>query len=212
MIWRSFSTSSTVQPMANEHSAADAAQFKRQLAATIPHLRAFARSLCGRPDFADDLVQEAMLKAWAARDRFEPGTNLRAWTFTILRNCYLTEMRRNKFVGDYDEVVAERTLQAPMGQEDPLHLADMRRALMTLPRERREAILLVGAGGFSYEEAAEICQTAVGTMKSRVGRARAALTEMLEGGAMPPRTPGNEGSAHESLIHDLEVASTGNLR
>ncbi|MFM5917127.1 MAG: sigma-70 family RNA polymerase sigma factor [Novosphingobium sp.] len=198
--------------MAAEQSAADAATFKRQLAETIPHLRAFARSLCGRPDFADDLVQEAMLKAWGARDRFEPGTNLRAWTFTILRNCYLTEMRRNKFVGDYDEGVAERTLQAPMGQEDPLHLADMRRALMALPRERREAILLVGAGGFSYEEAAEICETAVGTMKSRVGRARAALNEMLNGGKMPASEGVQQVSAHESLINDLAVAAAGNLR
>lgn len=198
--------------MAIDQAATDAATFKRQLAETIPHLRAFARSLCGRPDFADDLVQEAMLKAWAARERFEPGTNLRAWTFTILRNCYLTEMRRNKFVGDYDEGVAERTLQAPMGQEDPLHLADMRRALMSLPRERREAILLVGAGGFSYEEAAEICQTAVGTMKSRVGRARAALNEMLEGGNMPPREGVQKISAHESLINDLAVAASGSHR
>lgn len=198
--------------MAHDQAAADAATFKRQLAETIPHLRAFARSLCGRPDFADDLVQEAMLKAWGARDRFEPGTNLRAWTFTILRNCYLTEMRRNKFVGDYDEGVAERTLQAPMGQEDPLHLADMRRALMSLPRERREAILLVGAGGFSYEEAAEICQTAVGTMKSRVGRARAALNEMLDGGNMPPREGTQKISAHESLINDLAIAASGNHR
>ena len=198
--------------METDQAAANAATFKRQLAETIPHLRAFARSLCGRPDFADDLVQEAMLKAWAARERFEPGTNLRAWTFTILRNCYLTEMRRNKFVGDYDEGVAERTLQAPMGQEDPLHLADMRRALMSLPRERREAILLVGAGGFSYEEAAEICQTAVGTMKSRVGRARAALNEMLEGGNMPPREGVQKISAHESLINDLAMAASGNHR
>jgi RNA polymerase sigma-70 factor (ECF subfamily) len=198
--------------MSTDQAAADAATFKRQLAETIPHLRAFARSLCGRPDFADDLVQEAMLKAWGARERFEPGTNLRAWTFTILRNCYLTEMRRNKFVGDYDEGVAERTLQAPMGQEDPLHLADMRRALMALPRERREAILLVGAGGFSYEEAAEICQTAVGTMKSRVGRARAALNEMLEGGNMPPREGVQKISAHESLINDLALAASGSRR
>lgn len=212
MIWPSCSTSSIALPMGTDQAAADAATFKRQLAETIPHLRAFARSLCGRPDFADDLVQEAMLKAWGARERFEPGTNLRAWTFTILRNCYLTEMRRNKFVGDYDEGVAERTLQAPMGQEDPLHLADMRRALMALPRERREAILLVGAGGFSYEEAAEICQTAVGTMKSRVGRARAALNEMLEGGNMPPREGVQKISAHESLINDLAVAASGNRR
>ena len=201
------STSSIIfQMTADAHKAPDDA-FKKQLAATIPHLRAFARSLCGRPDFADDLVQEATLKAWSARERFEPGTNMRAWTFTILRNCYLTEMRRNKFVGDYDEGVAERTLQAPMGQEDPMHLADMRRALMQLPPERREAILLVGAGGFSYEEAAAICQTAVGTMKSRVGRARAALTEMLEGDALPDREPTSAVSAHDAIMSDLALAA-----
>ena len=93
------------------------AGFKRELSAVIPHLRAFARGLCGRPDMADDLVQETMLKAWAARDRFQPGTSMRAWTFVILRNAYLTEMRRNRFRGDYDETVAERILTAPAGQE-----------------------------------------------------------------------------------------------
>ena len=107
--------------------------FKRELSATIPHLRAFARGLCGRPDMADDLVQETMLKAWAARDRFQPGTSMRAWTFVILRNAYLTEMRRNRFRGDYDETVAERLLTAPAGQEEPIHLADMHRALLQLP-------------------------------------------------------------------------------
>lgn len=75
----------------------DATAFKRELTATIPHLRAFARGLCGRSDLADDLVQEALMRAWAARDRFTPGTSMRAWTFTILRNIYLTEMRRNRF-------------------------------------------------------------------------------------------------------------------
>jgi len=105
---------------------------------------------------------------------------MRAWTFVILRNAYLTDMRRNRFRGDYDETVAEKILTTPAGQEEPLHLSDMHRALMTLAPERREALLLVGAGGFSYEEAAKICDCAVGTIKSRVGRARAAITEMLE--------------------------------
>ena len=94
-----------------------------------------------------------------------------------------------------------------MGQEDPMHLADMRRALMQLPPERREAILLVGAGGFSYEEAAAICQTAVGTMKSRVGRARAALTEMLEGDGLPEREPTSAVSAHDAIMSDLALAA-----
>ena len=133
------------------------AEFKRELTEVVPHLRAFARGLCGRPDMADDLVQETLLKAWAAQERFEPGTSMRAWTFVILRNAYLTDMRRNRFRGEYDEGVAERILTAPAGQEEPLHLSDMHRALLTLPPERREALLLVGAGGFSYEEAAQIC-------------------------------------------------------
>jgi RNA polymerase sigma-70 factor (ECF subfamily) len=187
----------------------DKRAFKRELTEVIPHLRAFARGLCGRPDLADDLVQETLLKAWAAQERFEPGTSMRAWTFVILRNAYLTDMRRNRFRGEYDEAVAERTLTAPAGQEAPLHLSDMHRALLTLPPERREALLLVGAGGFSYEEAAEICQCAVGTIKSRVGRARAALTRMIESGDLPRRGHGEEDAAHAAIMKDLEHVSHG---
>ena len=190
-----------------KRTAAEKAEFKRELTAVLPHLRAFARGLCGRPDMADDLVQEAMLKAWAAQDRFEPGTSMRAWTFVILRNAYLTDMRRNRFRGEYDETVAERILPAPAGQEEPIHLSDLHRALLTLPAERREALLLVGAGGFSYEEAAQICGCAVGTIKSRVGRARAALSSMLEEGDIPQRSS-DDGSAHRAILEELgEVAS-----
>lgn len=187
----------------HKRSASDAADFKRELTAVIPHLRAFARGLCGRPDMADDLVQEAMLKAWAAQERFEPGTSMRAWTFVILRNAYLTEMRRNRFRGDYDETVAERILTAPAGQEEPIHLADLHRALQTLPPERREALLLVGAGGFSYEEAAAICGCAIGTIKSRVGRARATLNSMMEEGAIPQRSIEDAG-AHRAILEELD--------
>ena len=183
-----------------------AADFKQELSAVIPHLRAFARGLCGRPDMADDLVQETMLKAWAARERFEPGTSMRAWTFVILRNAYLTEMRRNRFRGEYDETVAERILTQPASQEDPVHLADMHRALLSLPPERREALLLVGAGGFSYEEAAAICGCAVGTIKSRVGRARATLTEMLAEGSIPRRSHGDS-VAHSAIMRELDEVS-----
>ena len=189
-------------------SASQEADFKRELTDVIPHLRAFARGLCGRPDVADDLVQEAMLKAWAARDRFEAGTSMRAWTFVILRNAYLTDMRRNRFRGEYDEGVAEKILTAPAGQEEPIHLSDMHRALLTLPPERREALLLVGAGGFSYEEAAKICECAVGTVKSRVGRARATLNEMLEDGAIPKRS-NKDAVAHKAILEELDVASGG---
>ena len=191
-----------------ERTAAQKADFKCELTEVIPHLRAFARGLCGRPDAADDLVQEAMLKAWAARDRFEPGTSMRAWIFVILRNAYLTDMRRNKFHGEYDEVVAERILTAPAGQEEPIHLSDMHRALMTLPPERREALLLVGAGGFSYEEAAQICECAVGTIKSRVGRARATITEMLEEDSIPARSD-KDSIAHAAILEELDIISKG---
>lgn len=162
--------------------------FKRGLTQVVPHLRAFARGLCGRADMADDLVQETLLRAWRARDRFEQGSSMRAWTFTILRNVYLTEMRRNRFRGDYDQAQAERILVEPAGQEAPLHLADLSRALMAMPAERREALLLVGAGGFSYEDAAVICGCALGTIKSRVARGRAQLAMMIDEGRMtgPP--------------------------
>lgn len=187
----------------------ETADFKRELTEVIPHLRAFARGLCGRPDMADDLVQEAMMKAWAAQERFEPGTSMRAWTFVILRNAYLTDMRRNRFRGEYDENVAERILTAPADQEEPLHLSDMHRALLTLPPERREALLLVGAGGFSYEEAATICGCAVGTIKSRVGRARAALNSMMEDGDIPRRST-DDASAHRAILQELDMVAAGN--
>jgi RNA polymerase sigma factor (sigma-70 family) len=192
-----------------DRTAGEQADFKRELAAVVPHLRAFARGLCGRADMADDLVQEALLKAWAAQDRFEPGTSMRAWTFVILRNAYLTDMRRNRFRGEYDENVAERILTAPAGQEEPIHLADLHRALLTLPPERREALLLVGAGGFSYEEAAQICGCAVGTIKSRVGRARAALNAMLADGSVPQRSIDDE-TAHRAILEELEEVAAGN--
>ena len=191
-----------------ERSADDKRAFKRELTEVVPHLRAFARGLCGRPDMADDLVQETMLKAWAAQARFEPGTSMRAWTFVILRNAYLTDMRRNRFRGEYDETVAERILTAPAGQEEPLHLSDLHRALLTLPPERREALLLVGAGGFSYEEAANICGCAVGTIKSRVGRARAALSSMIEDGDIPDRAIGDP-TAHRAILQELDDVAAG---
>lgn len=192
-----------------ERTPAEKAEFKRELTEVVPHLRAFARGLCGRPDMADDLVQETLLKAWAAQARFEPGTSMRAWTFVILRNAYLTDMRRNRFRGEYDEGVAERILTAPAGQEEPIHLSDMHRALLTLPPERREALLLVGAGGFSYEEAAQICGCAVGTIKSRVGRARAALNDMLAEGNIPQRSIEDD-TAHRAILEELDDVAAGN--
>lgn len=157
-------------------------QFKAQLTETIPHLRAFGRSLSGNPDTADDLVQDTLLKAWSARDSFIGGTSMKAWTFVILRNTYFSSTRRKKFTANYDETVAERVLSAPAPQQDPIHLSDVQRGLMELSANQREAIILVGAGGYSYEEAAEISGCAVGTMKSRVSRARTSLEGVIEDG------------------------------
>jgi RNA polymerase sigma factor (sigma-70 family) len=150
-------------------------EFKDQLAQVIPHLRAFGRSLSGSRDLADDLVQETLLKAWAARKRFQAGTNMRAWTFIILRNLFLSQMRRARFKGEWDEITASKMLAAPASQDRHVELGDMQRALLHLPQPQREALILVGAGGFAYEEAAEICGCAVGTIKSRVARGRVAL-------------------------------------
>lgn len=161
--------------------------FKHELAAVIPHLRAFGRSLSGSRDLADDLVQETLLKAWAARTRFQAGTNMRAWTFIILRNHFLSQMRRSRFRGEWDDLVADRLLAAPAGQDKQVELADLQRALLELPASQREALILVGAGGFAYEEAADICGVAVGTIKSRVARGRAALEIIMESGNLPSR-------------------------
>jgi RNA polymerase sigma factor (sigma-70 family) len=162
-------------------------EFKDQLAQVIPHLRAFGRSLSGSRDMADDLVQETLLKAWAARKRFQAGTNMRAWTFIILRNLFLSQMRRARFKGEWDDVTASKILAAPASQDRHVELGDMQRALMHLPQPQREALILVGAGGFAYEEAAEICGCAVGTIKSRVARGRVALEALLSGGKLPSR-------------------------
>ncbi len=162
-------------------------EFKDQLAQVIPHLRAFGRSLSGSRDLADDLVQETLLKAWAARKRFQAGTNMRAWTFIILRNLFLSQMRRARFKGEWDDVTAAKILAAPASQDRHVELGDMQRALMHLPQPQREALILVGAGGFAYEEAAEICGCAVGTIKSRVARGRVALEALLTNGKLPSR-------------------------
>jgi RNA polymerase sigma-70 factor (ECF subfamily) len=159
--------------------------FHREITAVIPHLRAFARMLCGDRDRADDLAQEALMKAWAARERFVAGTSMRAWTYTILRHHYFGQMRRDRFVGYYDEAEAERVLNMDGSQESVLEATDVLRALGTLPAAQREVLVLVCIGGVSYEEIAEICGTPLGTVKSRIARARAALASAIESGVLP---------------------------
>lgn len=151
----------------------------REMVSTIPKLRAFAVSLCGNPDRADDLVQEALARALVNIGSFTPGTNLLAWLFTILRNAYYSEFRkRRREVADSDGVHSA-SLVSPPAQDDHMDFLDFQRALQKLPPDQREALILIGASGLSYEEAAEICDCAIGTIKSRLSRARRRLGELL---------------------------------
>jgi len=155
--------------------------FRDELVALIPSLRSFARGLCGWRDMADDMAQEAMLRGWAARASFTPGTNFRAWMFMILRNQFYTTLRKDKRMTSWDPEVAERVLVEAPAQQDAVHVADVARALQKLPAEQREVLLLIGANGVSYEEAAEIIGCAIGTIKSRLARGRRALALLIDG-------------------------------
>jgi RNA polymerase sigma-70 factor (ECF subfamily) len=157
------------------------AEFKAELTAAIPALRSFGRSLCRDNTLADDLVQDTMVRAWNARARFQAGTNFNSWTSTILRNGYLSQMRRKRFTADWNEEVMERKLTTSADQDRNLHLSDVGEALRKLPEAQRQALMLVGAEQMSYEEAAEVCDVPVGTIKSRVARGRAALTVIIDG-------------------------------
>ena len=155
--------------------------------AAVPNLRAFAISLSGNADRADDLVQETLLRAIANIDSFQPGSNLPAWLFTILRNLFRSDYRkRRREVEDSDGSYA-KTLKTQPSQNVHIEFEEFRAALDKLPQDQREALILVGASGFSYEDAAAICGCAVGTIKSRVARGRVALEALLSGGKLPSR-------------------------
>jgi RNA polymerase sigma-70 factor (ECF subfamily) len=157
----------------------DITALKAELLAAVPRLRAFAMSLCGRTDQADDLVQETLMKAWSKLDSLLPDSNLPAWLYTILRNEFYSRLRkRRREVDDPDGVFAGRVVSYP-AQEANIHFQEFRAALFTLPPDQREALLMVGASGLSYEEAATLCGCAVGTVKSRVNRGRKRLEQIL---------------------------------
>jgi RNA polymerase sigma-70 factor (ECF subfamily) len=160
--------------------AAAANGWRDDVVAQIPALRAFAWSLSHNSADADDLVQDTLTKAWTHRDKFELGTNLRAWLFTILRNTYYTGVtRRRREVADEDGKHAA-TLTSPATQDWSVAMRALQAAMQRLPDEHREALILVGAAGLTYEEAAEICGCALGTIKSRVNRARTRLLKLME--------------------------------
>jgi RNA polymerase sigma-70 factor, ECF subfamily len=155
-------------------------QFRDDLLAAIPSLRAFGLSLTSRGDRADDLVQETLMKAWKYHESFTAGTNMKAWLYTILRNEFYTQIRKRKREVEDADGLHSNKVAVHGDQEGHLDMADLTIALSKLPEDQREAIVLVGASGFSYEEAAKICGCAVGTIKSRVNRARNRLAVLLQ--------------------------------
>jgi RNA polymerase sigma-70 factor (ECF subfamily) len=175
--------------------------FRTELTALIPHMRAFARSLCLGPD-AEDLAQDALASAWAKRASFTVGTNLKAWLFTITRNQFYSDKRRSWRSTSLDPETAERTLVANDNPTATLELDEMRRALAMLAADQREALILIGAGGFSYEEASEICGVPVGTVKSRVSRARDQLA-LIFAEASFPKDDLMPGAALGAILGDL---------
>jgi len=198
---------SASDPSPKPRTEAQARDFKDGLIREIPNLRAFAASLSGSMQLADDLVQDTLLKAWGNSDKFEPGTSLRAWLFTILRNTYYSLYRkRGREVQDSEGTYAER-MATHGNQESHLDLADFRKALAKLPEEQREVLIMVGATGLSYEEAADICGVAIGTIKSRVNRARTKLAELLSIGSVDDLGPDRTSAAAMQRVGSESVGS-----
>jgi RNA polymerase sigma-70 factor, ECF subfamily len=156
------------------------AEFCELLQTCIPHVRAYARSLTRNTDAADDLVQDTLVRAWSARTQFTMGTNFKAWVFTILRNRFLDQRRRDREVRErLDDIPDEKRVVSP-SQEIVVQFDDMARAFWRLSAHHREILMLVGANGLSYEEAAVVIGCAVGTVRSRLSRARSELQALLE--------------------------------
>ena len=196
-----------IAPTAVKSSRAPAGDFQKDLVALIPYLRAFSRTLCGQRALAEDMAQEALAKAWRSRERFEPGTNLKAWLFTILRNEFYSSKRRAWRNVAWDEELGNKVPTLSNVQGWKTELSDTARALAGLNDDQREALLLVAVGGFSYEEAAGICGTAVGTVKSRVARGRAALLEALDGDKpLQSHQPAQDIGAFDSILAQLSAA------
>jgi RNA polymerase sigma-70 factor (ECF subfamily) len=170
----------------------------------MPHLRAFARKLCGHRELAEDLVQETLTKAWTARARFEPGTNMKAWLFTILRHELYSHGRRAWRQVHWDADKGE-TIPAPANQQIwAAELSDAAHVLHSLPDHQRDALILVSAGGFYYDEAAGICGVPTGTMKSRVARGRTAMVETLTGN-IPLKRHTLNGSPTQDILAQLSA-------
>lgn len=183
--------------------------FGARLTALVPNLRAFAKSLCRGRDGAEDLAQEAILSAWKSRASFQPGSNLKAWLFVIQRNAYYSAHRRKWREVEWDEDAMGKIMVSHAAQHASAELSDVSRAMVLLPSDQREALILVGAGGYTYEEAATLRGCAMGTMKSRVSRARAAVISQLDAvggpGLVPARTL--SGGAYQAIVRQVAMLS-----
>ncbi|GEM73417.1 hypothetical protein SAQ01S_31830 [Sphingomonas aquatilis NBRC 16722] len=184
----------------------DRAAFGEELARLRPRLTAFARRWTRDPDLAEDLVQDTMLRAWVARARFDPGTNMRAWTFTILRNRFLSQQRGNRFLADYDETAAEAILSRNETQSASLELKQTLALLADLPHDQQAALRLVILEGESYENAADRLGVALGTLKSRVFRAKEAVRRIAGEQHVPSEDPPEREDASAIQISRKEDA------
>jgi len=174
-------------PAKAAQSADNEREFREDLLVLLPFLRAFSRTLCGDTALAEDVVQDALCKAWEARESFRPGTNLKAWAFKILRNCYYNHCRRVWRRPPLDEAVAATIEGPPDEQMWAVHLADTIEALDVLSLAQRKALILVTLGGASYSDVATLCNCPVGTVKSRVTRARKYVMSALQTARKPAR-------------------------
>jgi RNA polymerase sigma-70 factor, ECF subfamily len=181
---------------------------RAELTALIPYMRTFARSLCHDATQADDLTQDALASAWRHRSAFAPGTNLKAWVSKIVRNQFYSDRRRSWRVWQLDAETAEDTLVAVSDPYFALELDDVRRAMLELPDEQREALTLIGVSGLAYDEAAEVCGCAAGTIKSRVSRGRQRLLAILADGDLTKRMP-IPGGVMASMLADADALRLG---
>ena len=185
-----------------------AAELEAGLVKLMPFLRAFARSLSGNRELGEDLAQETLAKVWRSRRSFTPGSNLKAWVFAILRNEFLSHQRRAWRQAPWDAESAEGIPATPGEQDWAVELSDATCAMQALPDSQREALMLVGVGGFSYDDAAERTSCTVGTIKSRVARARRSLTDILESrNRLPTESRPANGSAIDELLVQLTLTS-----
>ena len=182
----------------------EAAEFEAGLIELMPGVRSVALSLSGHRELAEDLAQEALAKAWAARRSFTPGSNLKAWVFAILRNELYSRQRRDWRQVPWNDVLGV-TIAAPPGEQHwALELSDTACAMRGLSDPQREALILVGVGGFSQDDAASLSKIPVGTVKSRVGRARKALKEILDSGtSLPIKSRPSSGDAMNEILAQL---------